>query len=163
MNNEFLPEAGDVARTRTIEGTTDEHTGTVDEVIGTRDSQETARGQEEAATRTDGHAGCTLERERVEDRATRQRRRVSRENGVGAVERVGRDLEARRLQVGYELRAHAWDGPEGITARDVVLGDKEADARPCAGVIRHNPGHDLRVRDTTAAKVAACLADLAPE
>ena len=78
------------------------------------------------------------------------------------MERAGRNLEARRLQVGYELRAHARDGPEGITARDVVLGDKEADARPCAGVIRHNPGHDLRVRDTSAAKVVACLADQAP-
>ena len=38
MDNEFLSEAGDVARTRTIEGTTDEHTGTVDEVISPRDS-----------------------------------------------------------------------------------------------------------------------------
>ena len=38
MDNEFLGEDSDVARTRTIEGTTDEHTGTVDEVISPRDS-----------------------------------------------------------------------------------------------------------------------------
>ena len=38
MDDEFLAEASDVARTRTIEGTTDEHTGTVDEVISPRDS-----------------------------------------------------------------------------------------------------------------------------
>ena len=78
------------------------------------------------------------------------------------MECVGRDLEARCLEVGHELRAHARDGPEVIAARDVVLGDKEADARPGAGVIRHNPGHDLGVRDTTSTKVAACLADPAP-
>ena len=75
---------------------------------------------------------------------------------------VGPDLEARCLEVGYELRAHARDGPEGIATRDVVLGDKEADARPCAGVIRHNPGHDLRVRDTTAAEVDSELTNQAP-
>ena len=75
---------------------------------------------------------------------------------------VGPDLEARCLEVGYELRAHARDGPEGIATRDVVLGDKEADARPSAGVIRHNPGHDLRVRDTTAAEVDSALTNQAP-
>ena len=168
MDDEFLAEGRHVGRPLPTEVTTDEHTCTINEMVSARDREETAGIEEETAARVNGHASRALEREGIEDRATRQSGGVRAQDGIRAQQQVSacvivvEDIVARSLQVGHELRAHARNGPKGITAGHVILGDKESDARTRAGVIRHNPWHDLGVRNATTAKGTAELSDQAP-
>ena len=165
MDDEFLTEGRHVGRPLPTEVTTDEHTRTINEMVSTRDREETAGIEEETAARVNGHARRALEREGIEDRATRQSGGVRAQDGISAQQQVGPrvviipDIVARGLQVGHELRAHARNGPKGITTSDVVLASQEADTGTGTRGVHHNPRHDDGIRDAATTEADPILTD----